>query len=217
MAAAFQDAAERRGARVEFKIKRSYSTFKWADDTRSSWPRSRQPVSLASRRESTAPAAAPTPTSTPSRHRLRGAQHRHGRSAHAAGAYRHRRYGGCDAAVAGDRGGGLKVGRLKVESARLKVETRNLQPSTWKIGPSTCNLQPYGVPMSRPFPIRSSTVSTGIRVTGPMAAFGSTCWSKAAWTRTWCGCSATVCRGWHLQQSRRPASDRVALGRSRAK
>ena len=32
MAAAFQDAAERRGARVEFKIKRSYSTFKWADD-----------------------------------------------------------------------------------------------------------------------------------------------------------------------------------------
>jgi tripeptide aminopeptidase len=32
MAAAFQDAAERHGARVEFKIQRSYSTFKWPDD-----------------------------------------------------------------------------------------------------------------------------------------------------------------------------------------
>ncbi len=32
MAAAFQDAAEQYGARVEFKIKRSYSTFKWPDD-----------------------------------------------------------------------------------------------------------------------------------------------------------------------------------------
>jgi tripeptide aminopeptidase len=32
MAAAFQDAAERYGARVEFKIKRSYSTFHWPDD-----------------------------------------------------------------------------------------------------------------------------------------------------------------------------------------
>jgi len=31
MAAAFQDAAERYGARVEFKIKRSYSTFHWPD------------------------------------------------------------------------------------------------------------------------------------------------------------------------------------------
>ena len=32
MAAAFQDAAERHGARVEFKIQRSYSTFKWPND-----------------------------------------------------------------------------------------------------------------------------------------------------------------------------------------
>ncbi len=32
MAAAFQDAAERHGARVTFKIKRAYSTYKWADD-----------------------------------------------------------------------------------------------------------------------------------------------------------------------------------------
>ena len=32
MAAAFQDAAERHGARVEFKIKRSYNTYKLPDD-----------------------------------------------------------------------------------------------------------------------------------------------------------------------------------------
>jgi tripeptide aminopeptidase len=32
MAAAFQDAAERNGARVEFKIKRKYTTYKLADD-----------------------------------------------------------------------------------------------------------------------------------------------------------------------------------------
>jgi len=32
MAVAFQDAAEQYGARVELKIKRSYSTFKWSDD-----------------------------------------------------------------------------------------------------------------------------------------------------------------------------------------